>query len=285
MAGYSYYHISMRSQISGGQPFAPFVPSQFNRNDPPLGYVTKKKIVPVTSRPYHDRDDDDEDEWNHQRQSSPPRGHPSNVCGDNMGNKQSIGSTINKPDDGYNNGIGYGKKEGTKPSSVGAITNDNHNGYGYGGYGHEKPFGSAISPTGDSGNKHTGNTYYNNKPTPGWSATNLSKPTNDIDKAIGFLKDEAANRGYNGGHKPLESESDNNPHQRIYDGPGPLSSRPVQVDKKGMDLVNETERIKKINVPVIKENRPRSNFSDGRSSGYGVINHIEAEKRFKGMTI
>ncbi|KAK7277870.1 hypothetical protein RJT34_22889 [Clitoria ternatea] len=151
------------------KPFAPFVPKVINGN-PSEGYVTKKTIVPVASKPYGDeRYHDDDDDWNH-RQASPVRGSPrkfddfiskvhneasrsprsSHVASPDWrhssqptsfnGSNKAIGGTIRSDKhDGYNGpNYGYGNKEGTKPIG-GTIKNDQHDGSnGYGDYGSNK---------------------------------------------------------------------------------------------------------------------------------------------------
>ncbi|RDX90143.1 hypothetical protein CR513_28023, partial [Mucuna pruriens] len=232
--------------------------------------------------------------------------------------------------DGYGTGGGdysnYGNKEGPKLKPTSSPTYNN----GYGGYAigndRSKPFGSE-SPTRRDNYDHEGGDYGNNynkegykpagpKATSDWAAsprkvTQLSKPMNDIGEAVRLLESEAARlngngRGYNGGPKPYE-----------YDGPGPLANRPVPAASKfdkGMNLVSETEKLKKIvtgaapqiqarsSVPVKNETRPNGNFNlvptrprfnlvDGRGPdydarrSYGVMDHKQAEKEFNGMTI
>ncbi|KAK7344201.1 hypothetical protein VNO77_13552 [Canavalia gladiata] len=255
----------------------------------------------------------------------------------NYGNRE-VHKPIGNPEkkdfyDGYNgNPKGYGgygdynKKEGHNPTGS-PIRNGYSNGYGDYGVGNGKPTLNNYDDNdyGDYGN------HFNNKERPrpagsgvgpksslGWTlaprkGTQLSEPTDDIYKAIELLKNEADKRnGYvnNGGPK-YDNYDYNGNNERRYDGPGPLISRhgptASQFDK-GMDLVNETERLKKIvtgpqSRPVQNRDGSWSNANlnhsssrppfittsiDGRGADttrYGVINHREAEKKFQGMTL
>nr|KYP74417.1 hypothetical protein KK1_007095 [Cajanus cajan] len=189
--------------------------------------------------------------------------------------------------DGHNGSKGYGpggygdyynnsNKEGHKPPSSPM----------YRGYGHNKekgkPYGS-VSPTGHDDKYYDDNGYGNKqsgpKITSSWTAsprkgTQLTKPMNDIGEAIELLKIEGAK--LNGLSREPKPSYENNPHQRRYDGPGN--------DKRAMDLVNETERLPSV--------RPRFNPVGGRgrerdygSSSNGVIDHVEAQRRYKGIAI
>ncbi|TKY52164.1 interleukin enhancer-binding factor 3 [Spatholobus suberectus] len=255
-----------------------------------------------------------------------------------------IGDPVKRDNYDGHNGYGpyggygdYNNKAGPKPKPTGSHVNG-HGGYGIGNGNDKdrgKPFGSA-GPTrhdnydsdsdsdGDHGNYNNKEGHKNGGPKAisGWTAsprkgTQLSKPTNDIGEAMELLKEAAKlngnDRGYNGGPKPKPYEYDNR-----VDGPSPLMSRPAPPAgnyDKTMILVNESERLKKINVtdgppiqsrpnvPIKDETRPNGNFKlapmrqrfnlvDGRGPDYDtrrsydeVINHKEAEKRFNGVTL
>ncbi|MED6209211.1 hypothetical protein PIB30_052522 [Stylosanthes scabra] len=84
----SYSTVREESRGSSIKPFVPFVPnSNYNPSTNSDGYATKKKVVPVASRPDYDDDYDDgykkhssptPGEWNH-RQRSPTRAAPQKV--------------------------------------------------------------------------------------------------------------------------------------------------------------------------------------------------------------
>ncbi|KAK7391929.1 hypothetical protein VNO78_20353 [Psophocarpus tetragonolobus] len=158
---------SVRNEATDGavtKPSAPYIPKFINGYSE--GQVSKKKIIPVTSRPYVD---DSEDEWKHQRQTSPdvddflkkahkearrspPRstfvtsspdwGHstqpkPYNGYADFGSNNKPIGGAIKH--DGYNNAPNYGNK----PLFGGTMQSyDNPDGYAT-----RKPIETTIKPT------------------------------------------------------------------------------------------------------------------------------------------
>ncbi|KAL2325441.1 hypothetical protein Fmac_024499 [Flemingia macrophylla] len=104
MAQYGYassYRISSTYNVSSdtgepvSKPFAPFVPKFNNGNDTSEGYVTKKKIVPIASRPCYSDNDESDDEWKQPIHGSPrkvdeflTKVRPSSGYGDYGSNKQ-----------------------------------------------------------------------------------------------------------------------------------------------------------------------------------------------------
>ncbi|CAJ1976196.1 unnamed protein product [Sphenostylis stenocarpa] len=203
----------------------------------------------------------------------------------NNGHNDDYGSYNNKerskpePTDSPVYDHGYGSdynKEGPKPKSSEIPVYNSGYGIGDG-----SPAGGDNDYGGYPNNKQGGP-----KTSPGWSekprkGTPLSKPMNDIDEAMEMLKTQAAMR--NGVPKAHE----NKPY---YDGPGPTSP-----NEKSMNLVNESEKLKKIvtsapQTPTkatfsLSSQRPRFNFNDGKRRDYGVMDHKEAERKFNGMTI
>ncbi|KAK7269264.1 hypothetical protein RIF29_21985 [Crotalaria pallida] len=232
--------------------------------------------------------------------------------------------------DGYNgakNGYGgYGNKEGHKP--YGSTTRDDnydgyHSGNGYGddgNYGNKEGYKPPSSPVpSDNYDRHRpgqpkiyGTTkepikIIPSKPKIGyaWTAsprkgTQLSEPTNDIDKAVQMLKEAAklSGHGNKGGHN--------------YDDYHRKHDEPTSKFGKGMELVKEVEELKNIVKPSTPNkdygnatgrygnfnflSRPRTppthvadfrDNIDGRDDAgrYGIIDSRKAEKLYNGKRV
>lgn len=252
------------------------------------------------------------------------------------GNKEgykSDGSPIrNDHYDGYNGANnGYGNKDGY------------HGGNGYGDYGNYsnkegyKPSGSSVLS--DNYDRHRPAENYSatepkniipggwNKPkiSTAWTAsprkgTQLSKPTNDIDKAVELLKVAAKLNDHSNkeGHKPGGTAYGD--YQRRHD-------EPTSKFSKGVELAKEAERLKNIltgtpqsrsSVPIEPSNKdfgdatrryvsrpstPQTHvtFVDGREADYRdnidgrddtrrygdtpIIDSWKAEKKYKGARV
>ncbi|QCE07394.1 hypothetical protein DEO72_LG9g2413 [Vigna unguiculata] len=228
------------------------------------GYNPKPK--PSDSSVYNDRYGADYGSYNNKEGYKPKStGIPfhNNGYGDNYGTDNGKERSTPKPIESpvYNDGYGgdYGNySKGPKPKSTEIpVYND---GYGVGG---ASPTGHDYGGYGNYPNNKERNKLVGPKTieTPR-KGTPLSKPMNDINEALELLKKEAA----------------------VVNG-----------NEKNMNLVDETEKLKKIATKApetpakgnsrFSSQRPLFNFSDGRRPDYGVIDHKEAEKKFKGMTI
>ncbi|XP_028780870.1 uncharacterized protein LOC114737128 [Neltuma alba] len=252
------------------RPFVPFVP---NSNRDPEGYVSRKTVVPVATRPYGD------DYYTH---GSPTKGHSIRDDDDYL-QKQKVDEFLI-----------HVHNEGSRPSAHGSpVRNDNYyrHGGGYGNYdgyndgGRRKPIGSY--PPNDSYDRYQPADAYSSyephrnsangwsRPPSGWTppprnGTQLSEPTSDIGKALGLLKEAAkvsspayGDYGNRGRPKDESYYGSDRPNPSIWAEPpgngGSHNREPSKVGK-ARELVKEADRLKSLKNKLLGE--PKKQHKD-----------------------
>ncbi|MCH94418.1 hypothetical protein A2U01_0015378, partial [Trifolium medium] len=233
--GYVYRSVSTYSTTRNGtrepaviKPFVPFIPKS-NGSNYSEGAVTKKTIVPVTSRPYDEpatykyasSEDESDDEW--RRQTSPIRNSPRKVD-DRFPTKVQNHEASRNPqrfgpvaDRGRHSP--QPTAEGRKAIGISPIRNDKYDGTnGYGGdhrataVGDPNPYKEGRKPVGISpikNDNYDGTNAYGGDRRP--TAVRDPYPHKEERKPIGGVglkstRDGYNNNGYGGdkeGHKPI----------------------------------------------------------------------------------
>lgn len=272
----TYNTSNARNIETGAKPFAPYVPKFSNGNGYSDGIVTKKKIIPVASRPYYEDESDndhDDDEGKHPHQTSPRKFDDFLTKVHNEANRSPPRSSghvtspdwrhssqpkpynggyadygTNKPIGGANklDGPGYGNnKEGNKPLYGGNTKSfDNHDGY--------------TSPAKKNNFDHAYDGYNKNGPKP----KPMSKPT-------GSPVYNSSYGGDYGAPKPINHDGYTSPYDHDYDSYGDYYNKdgskptvsPVYNSGYGGDYNN-------IEGPKPKP-KPKPTGSPVYNSGYG----------------
>ncbi|KAK4282854.1 hypothetical protein QN277_014181 [Acacia crassicarpa] len=263
--GYSYQNYdTYKSNENNGsairRPFVPFVP---NSNRDPEGYVTRKTVIPVATRPYGD------DYYN--TRGSPTKGHSIRDDDDYL-QKQKVDDFLV-----------HVHNEGSRSPALGSpVRNDNYYRQSGGGYGNYDTYNDkgrrGPNDSYDRYHHQPADTYSSFEPhrnsangwsrtTPGWTppprnGTQLSEPTSDIGKALGLLKEAAkgsptGSGDYRGRPKDESYYGSDRPNPSIWAEPpgngGSHHNREPGKVNKAMELAKEAERLRSLKNKLLGE--------------------------------
>ncbi|XP_054789786.1 uncharacterized protein LOC129295298 [Prosopis cineraria] len=283
MEGYGYSHqnySTYKTDEPNGpairKPFVPFVP---NPNRDPDGHVTRKRVVPVATRPYGDH---------YYTHGSPTNGYSIRDDGDYLQRQKVDDSLIHVHNEG----------SGGRSSALGSpVQNDNY--YRHGGYENYDTYNDkerrkpiAIYTPNDNYHRHQPADTYSpfephrnsadgwSRPVSGWTppprnGTQLSEPTSDVGKALGLLKEAAkvSSTAYGGADRANPSIWAERP------GNGGYHNREPGKVEKATGLAREAERLKSLKNKLLGEPKKQHKHEDDYYYGEPVDATDAARRR------